>query len=395
MIASFLKNQKNRLRRLGLEVSVIDPKHRQVVSRPPAGAVKGNVLLAYVIDPFLLDESAKVSSAHTHHIESLQMAQVFLDRGYAVDVIHYLNDTFTPRKRYDFFVSARINFSQIARRLNADCVKIAHFDTSHYVFNNAVAFKRVLDLQQRRGVNSNSIRIIEKSAAVENADHAVVLGNDFTMGTYAYAKKPMYALNVPTPNVYPSPQSKDFAAARTRFLWLGSTGLVHKGLDLVLEAFAQTPELELYVCGPLQQEKEFSQQYHKELHQTPNIYAIGWTDVGSTRFQELVNQCSALIYPSCAEGQAGAVVTCTQAGLIPIASYESGMDTRDFGITLTDCSVGNLVQTLRTFADRPADELQGMAVRAWEYARSHHTPDGYKRRYGDIIDTIRQTSGNI
>lgn len=392
MFEGLIKANRNRLRKLGIDLSLIDRNWLKQATRVPTGPVRGSVLLAYVLDPFLLPAHAKVSSAHTHHIESLQMAEVFLDRGYAVDVIHYMNDTFKPRKRYDVFVSARTNFAQIARRVNSDCVKIAHFDTSHYVFNNAAAYERVLDLQRRRGVNSGSIRIIEKNSAIEHADHAVILGNEFTMGTYAYAHKPMYPLNVPTPNVYTSPEQKDFAKARSRFLWLGSTGLVHKGLDLVLEAFAQMPELELYVCGPLDKESEFSRQYQTELRQTKNIHPIGWTDVSSNQFRELANTCSALIYPSCAEGQAGAVVTCTQAGLIPIASYESGMDLHDFGLILNDCSVDNLVETLRRFAARPPEELRTMAMRAWEYARSHHTPEGYKTRYGEIIDAIIKAS---
>ena len=36
--------------------------------------------------------------------------------------------------------------------------------------------------------------------------------------------------------------------------------MVHKGLDLVLEAFAGMPEYHLTVCGPVAKEKDFERE---------------------------------------------------------------------------------------------------------------------------------------
>ena len=75
---------------------------------------------------------------------------------------------------------------------------------------------------------------------------------------------------------YPWPEAKDFEACRTRFLWLGSRGMVFKGLDLVLDAFVQMPEYHLTVCGPVAKEKDFEQVYYQELYHTSNIHTYGW-----------------------------------------------------------------------------------------------------------------------
>ena len=45
--------------------------------------------------------------------------------------------------------------------------------------------------------------------------------------------------------MHPSPEGKDFEVCRPHFMWLGSRGFVHKGLDVVLEAFSEMPELAL------------------------------------------------------------------------------------------------------------------------------------------------------
>jgi len=379
------------LHRFGLNLGTFNTKHIKVVTLKPKVPSKGNVLLAYIVDPFLLKTGENVSQQHTNHFESLQIAHIFLDLGYSVDVIGYENTVFRPSKQYQFFISARTNLALIASRLNADCIKIAHFDTSHFAFNNAASYQRVLELQARRGVTSTSIRVVENNLALEHADYAVILGNEFTLGTYAYGNKPMFALNVPTPNVYPSPEAKDFDSCRKNYLWIGSSGFVHKGLDLVLEAFSQLPDFQLTVCGPLEKfgkTNQFCKQFHKELYETPNIKTVDWVDVSSPLFQDIVNNCLALIYPSSAEGQNGSAITCMQAGLIPIVSYQSGVDVHDYGVMLADCSVSTIKSTIQRTSDLATDKLAEMASTAWRYARTHHSHDAYRKRYREIVQTI-------
>ena len=384
------------INRFGLNLGTFNTENIKVVTLKPNVPSKGNVLLAYIIEPFLLKTGETVSQQHTNHFESLQIAQIFLELGYTVDVIGYENTVFRPAKQYQFFVAARTNLALIAQRLNTDCIKIAHFDTSHFASNNAACYRRVLELQARRGVTSTSIRVIEKNMALEYADYAVILGNDYTLSTYAYGNKPMFALNVPTPNVYPSPETKDFESCRKNYLWIGSSGFIHKGLDLVLEVFSQLPDFQLTVCGPLAKwgkASQFCEQFHTELYETPNIKTLDWVDVGSPLFQDIANDCLALIYPSSAEGQSGSAITCMQAGLIPIVSYQSGVDVHDYGVMLADCSIKTIKSTIQRTSDLARDKLAKMATAAWRQARSHHTKEAYQKRYREIVQTILNEQG--
>ena len=175
------------------------------------------------------------------------------------------------------------------------------------------------------------------------------------------------------------------------YLWISSSGFVHKGLDLVLEAFSQLPDFQLTVCGPLEKfgkTNQFCEQFHKELYETPNIKTVDWVDVSSPLFQDIVNNCLALIYPSSAEGQSGSAITCMQAGLIPIVSYQSGVDVHDYGVMLADCSVSTIKSTIQRTSDLATDKLAEMASTAWRYARTHHTHDAYRKRYREIVQTI-------
>lgn len=364
--------------------------YRQFASLKTTETKLGSVLLAYIVDPFLLPDYGGVSRKHTNQMESVTIAESFLGLGYDVDIIDYRNATFNPQKDYKFFVSARTNFSKISERLSNDCIKIAHLDTAHFLFNNSAAYGRLLAMQDRRGATASSLKVIEKNWAPEFADYLAILGNEFTLDTYRYAKKKMFRLPVPTSLSYPAPTQKDFDSCNKRYLWLGSAGLVHKGLDLTLEAFRRMSDYHLTVCGSVDatSEREFRKIYYKELYETDNIDTVGWIDVGSTKFLEIASRCTGLVYPSCSEGQSGAVVTCMAAGLIPIVSYESGVDIDNFGVMLKDCTVDQITESVMRLSSTAVSELSDKAENAWTFARDHHTLTQYRVEYQQMINSI-------
>jgi len=384
------------MRTIGLEISRYRPDfHNTCISlaATPGTEAKGNVLLSYILAPFLLKPGQAISTTHNNHLESVLIARTFQDLGYAVDVIDFRNDEFVPEKDYVFFVSARTHLESISKKLNKNCITIAHLETAHFLFNNAAAYARALDMQQRRGVTSTSIRIVEHNRAIEYCDYAAVLGGEFCMATYRYAGKPMFRLPVPTMCTYPLNPDKDFEACRNRFLWFGSFGFVHKGLDLTLEAFAQTPHLELTICGRFDREKDFTRIYHTELYETSNIHPEGWVDVAGSQFLDLADQCIAVVFPSCSESESCSVLTCMQAGLIPVVTREAGIDVQDFGILLKDASVGAIQGAVERLAKLPASHLKEMSRKAWEYTRDHHSAEKYTRDYRAMIANIQTSRG--
>jgi hypothetical protein len=93
-----------------------------------------------------------------------------------------------------------------------------------------------------------------------------------------------------------------------------------------------------------------------------NIETIGWVDVASPRFLEITSRCVGIFFPLCSEGQCGGVVTCMHAGLIPVISYESGVDVHDFGMILPDCSVAEIQNAVRRVSALPTSQLEQMAA---------------------------------
>ncbi|MBV9385102.1 MAG: glycosyltransferase [Chroococcidiopsidaceae cyanobacterium CP_BM_ER_R8_30] len=361
----------------------------RVVSLKPEKPAQGNVLLSYRIEPFFFRSGKPLPNDHTWYWECWQIAQTFLDLGYCVDVIQFHNHKFVPKKDYAFFIDIRHRLEQLSPILNKDCIKILHSDTAHILFHNYAEQKRLLALQQRKGITLKPQRFEMPNSAIEYADCMTLLGNEFTINTFKYAKKPIYRVPISSPKVYPWPGEKDFESCRKSFLWFGSGGLVHKGLDLVLDAFAEMPEYYLTICGPVSKEKDFEKAFYKELYETPNIYTFGWINVGSSKFTEITNSCVGMIYPSCSEGGGGCVITCMHAGLIPIVSYESSVDVHDdFGVILKESSIKEIKSSIQKIANLSTSDLKSMARKAWEFARANHTREKFAESYRDTVGEI-------
>ena len=389
---------KNTIKRLIFDTFgiIITERDKRIVSLMSENNSKGVVLLSYVIDPFLTPDSERTSVSHTKYWESLQIANTFLELGFNVDVINYKNLLFSPKKNYDIFVGSRIGFEQIAQRLNTDCIKIAHITVSHWCYNNKAACERLLSVQEKKGVTIYPMKMMETNLAIEYADFVTILGNDVTIDTYKYANKPIFPIRISTPVLFPWTENKKFDECRKNFLWFGSEGLVHKGLDLVLEVFSEMPDYNLTVCGPISKENDFERAYYKELYLTPNIKTIGWVDINSEKFHEIINNSVAFVYPSCAEGQSGGVVTCLHASLIPIVSVQSGVDIgHDFGITLKECTNEEIKKSITYISQLEKNDLERMAKKSWEFARENHTRDVFSYDYKNAIISILKNKNII
>lgn len=354
-----------------------------VVNLTPNGVSRGRVLLSYTTLPFI---SQQAESGHTNRFECQRMAEIYAETGYAVDIVDFDNESFVPKKHYNYCIDIQNKLEKFSAHLNKDCVKIFHITTAHWLWNNTAEYRRLLDIKERRGVALMPRRTLPPSRNIELADVVTILGNDFTAGTYGFSKKTMHRIPISTTHLYPSPENKNFESARNGFVWIGGVGMAHKGLDLVLEAFAEMPEFRLTVFG--KKDIDFAQTYHKELYKTPNIRYIGHTDPGGDDFASAVRNSIALIFPSCSEGSSGGVVTAMHAGLIPLISYESGITVDSFGAVLEKNTIAEIQKEIKSLVSLPPDTLKLRATQAWSYARAHHTRETFSMEYKKFVNKL-------
>ena len=362
--------------------------YNKVIRLKTKKKLKGEVLISYIINPFILKKGENIYVSHSNIWECKQIVNSFLDLGYNVDVINYTNNYFFPKKKYDYFIDIHKNLERLYPFLNKNCKKIFYLTGAHWLFQNSSEYQRLLSLQKRRGVTLVPRRVVEPSFGVELADYIIALGNKFTLDTFSYSKRIIFNLPISSQIVFEFPKNKNFDKCRNNFLWLGNMGMVHKGLDLLLETFSKLKDYNLYICGNISYEKDFEKEYRNELYNMKNIYTIGWINVSSREFIEILDKCVAIIYPSCSEGGGGSVITCMHGGLIPIVSYEASIDIGDFGFMLKECTIFEIERVIKTVSSIDTEELKIRSKKTWDFVNNNHTQEKFSESFYYFLENV-------
>ena len=320
------------------------------------------------------------------------MAQALLDIGFDVDVIDYDDVSFRSDAEYDLAViHGGVNFEALHRNVLGDATLVYFSTGSHWAFHNEAEVGRFAGLRTRRGIDLPLDRYIRQSEQRANtlADGIICLGNQAVRDSYSGFPAVININNAAFPDGFFDRQAKDYAGGRRKFLFFGSAGSVHKGLDLVLEAFAGL-DADVYVCGAI--EPEFRAAFARELS-LRNVHEFGWIQQRTAQFYDLVANCNSTILPSASEGQPGGIIECMHRGLIPIVSGESHVDTLDYGVTLPECSVESIREVVEDMVARPTAWHQAASKRAYEAAVTGFTPKVFEARFREALHTFVDAPG--
>ena len=366
-----------------------------VVHIPTNGKPKGYVLLSYITDPFILTTKEYPTNPHTNYWECLEIARLFSIRGYAIDVIDANNTNFKPHRQYKVVIDIKNNLKILLPMLPGSCKKVMHITSSFGKYQNTQERKRIEELKKRRSVSFVMQRHETESDNPIYADFLEGFGNKTVHNTFSQFNKPIHFIPISVTQKFEFPKQKNFTEARTHFLFFGGGGAILKGLDLVIEAFSTLPNLYLHIIGPASYEKEFSEEYEKELalsniyrYQKPKISKDGIIFVGKKPFIEIANQCASIIYPSASEGTSGAVIQSMHAGIIPIITKETGLSEDSPSIIIENPSVESIVSLAQNISKTDPEVLYKLAYDSWKFVNKHHTKEKFSEAYADLIDNI-------
>ena len=366
--------------------SLLLPKKRQIIRLNPERASQGCVVISYITWPFVEGVDSPKMRGHTNAYEVTVMARVFLDLGFRVEVCDYDDEAYRPPQ--DCRVAIDIHGNLERWELPEGCKKILHATGPHWLMWNHAELSRLIGVRERHGVALTPQRHVKPSRGVEVADEVVVLGNEFTRETFSFAGKPVTRVPISSAYEFAWPEGRDFERAKKKFLWVGSYGMVHKGLDLALDAFMAMSDLELTVCGRPEKEADFFRLYERHLKQTPNIKLHGWLDMATSDFLEIARTHAAVIYPSSAEGGAGSVIHCMHAGMLPICTREASIDLGDFGIHVESATVEAVQKGCRAVAGMSASEVEARARLAYNNVKKEHVRDVFQENYQKFAERV-------
>ncbi len=339
-----------------------------------------------------MDTNSTEFFAHQNKWCAVEIARLLDELGYVVDVVQW--DSEDPKIEYDYDLLIGFGRAEdLAKQLPDRTVKIFLATGSQAEFANKREKERLEEVRSKRGCLLRPTRQSpDRAEYLEYFDAIACLGNQDVAATF----RPYFGKKIHTWNNYGYdhlsgiPTNKNFEEARKNFLYFSGGGQVLIGLDFVLEAFVQLPKLKLFVCGAFVHEKDFVACYRKELYETPNIVSVGWVHVGSPQYFELISKCGATIFPICAGASPGSVTLLMNNGIIPIVSREAGIDTADFGITLSSISADEIKKEVDWVASQPANWHREAAMRVFQAARRDFSQAAFTRRFREILAAIIQ-----
>ena len=343
-------------------------------------------LIYQLTDPHVCPGIVK-SYSHTNLWESVEMVRILNSYGFVVDVIDRAEDNYLPTNSYDLFIGLGAgrsgkHFSKYAQAL-PKAIKILLAAGPEPILSNRLVQEQYDRFNRRHNSNVPAMRLtsgINFSAFLESTDYILAIGEQgqFCSESYKETGKPILTF-LPGTNqdIKFIPEWLE-TRSLNNFLCFAGHGFICKGVDLLVEAFLEMPDLNLFICGP-DSEKEFFNILGDKIKSASNIQYLGFVSVNGPKFSELLGVCAFVIFASSSEGCGTSVATAMRGGLVPILTREVGINIGDFGYLLSG---------------RREDMIK--QIKSKSYIASSSTEDEYRKRvYGTIKDSLKYTQASF
>lgn len=332
------------------------------------------------------------SPRHTQIYECISICEILNKLAYMVDIIDYNNhDDLPTALDYQLVIGFGEPIEKILRKIvKKNFLLIAYRNGSDNVFSDKVSLDRMHNFYLKTGyILSNSV-IVNPEAwrmQIKFADSIIVLGNEVTLQTF----ESHYTGKINTLDLFYNDvhcidlKQKNFAEAGKNFLWFGSRGAVHKGLDLLLEFFSTQPTLHLYIAGLSITESDFC-EYYKDILSLPNIHNLGFVMLDTEAFKTIMYTCAAVVCPSVSEGQNGAVLNVLAAGgLIPIVTPNVGINLGEMAVWIEGYTVEDIAVAINKFLKKTDEECLQQATTLLKVIREKHSLENFKINLKNLI----------
>jgi len=338
-------------------------------------------LLSYIKDVF--ENNNNINQSHTNRLTSYLIAETISNLGYNVDIINWQDSIENEFYEYDFIIGLGPSLEHVLTFRKDKLPKVIWFGTGcNPLFSNRITLQRTTDFYKKATqVLLQSSRYIKEDWPLQHeiADWIILHGSTFAKSTYRdYNIDTIHAPVFINHTV--NREKNDWNSGKANYLWFGNGGLIHKGLDLTIDAFKNLSHLNLHICGNIEQESDFYEYYREDLTNRKNIIYHGFVDTQSEEFKNILKTCAFAVFPSASEGNSPSVITCmANGGLIPIVSKNADVDIKDYGIEIESLDEESIIKAINASQEISTAELENRAERIITDCNLYHSFDYFKK----------------
>ncbi|MBQ5895189.1 MAG: glycosyltransferase [Bacteroidaceae bacterium] len=357
-----------------------------------------HVLMCHLPEAF---DKKELPKYHSNLTECYTIAKCFDKLGYCVDCVSRTK-TGIDYSKYDivFGINGNAFMGAFSTDEKVKPLKIFYPVGGETFFNYRETALRNRDFHDRHGkwmLSSNRYLPGDIRAYYEAnlSDAVICLGNEYVFSHFVNEDKHknkyrwLPAFYFPT---IETPIEKDFAKCRKNILWFGSSGMVHKGLDIAIDFAVEHPEYTLHICGGSRLETDFWNHYTPKIKACDNIHLHGFVDIESAKYAQILSQCGILLNPSVSEGGAVAVLNVLgNDALLPVYSKATGVDLSHCGVCVTNVTYKDFEHAILELESLPTEDFEQKAKSAHILVRENYTIKQYEERmYNHIKEIIER-----
>lgn len=334
-----------------------------------------SVLICYIIHPFF-----KKNRNHPNAIELSLIVNLFNSLGYQITVVDYRRKKIFGN--YDLCFGFGDAFEYVINNnLSKKSILYSTGSPSFYQNSNSIlAYKRFLNRDDSdKYINAAKyLRLTENTWPLQlvKSDAIVTIGNKYIENLFSIYNK-VYTI----PSVFFKTvdykciiENRNYENSKRKFIWFGGKGVLHKGLDLCIEAFKYI-NAELYIVGNIDDEINI---FSGDISNFNNIKYVGFVDVNSESFRDLLLMCSFSILPSCSESMATSVITLAgNGGVIPLITKECGFDFSSDLIEISSLNLNSVKESINHALSLTESQIKNMSYGIARYANDNHTEEKF------------------
>ncbi|WP_341508664.1 hypothetical protein WAX88_09050 [Photobacterium damselae subsp. damselae] len=345
------------------------------------------VLVSYLTDGFNKDH---FENYNTNRIECSYIVNWFVINGYCVDIADCNDIGFKGNVSYDVIFGFGAPFNN--SHLTSTGKKILYCTEAHPNFSFKEESDRCIYFYERHNIKHPLVRsgTYYKSEDYQDKYSYIVLGD--RNSTYLVDQLGIESNKVKT--IYPTGIEplfdlyvKDSDYISRDILWLGSRGLIHKGLDILIESFIYSKvECKLHVCGiTYKQFKSIYKDINLDLH---NVIFYGKVDVRTSKFETILKKCGFISLLSCSEACSTGVTTGMRHALIPIVTKSCDVNVDGLGFYIEGKDIPSIASELSSIINEDNKLLSDMSKRSKIIANDLYSIEHFKNSINMALSSL-------
>jgi len=352
---------------------------------------KKKALLLYSTQPFF----PFCKPHHTNNLEIISIVDSLSDFGFCVDVAFYDSRRRLHYSKYDLIIGFGDSYTRSLGKCKKGSIKIYLSTGSYFLEANKNEIERWRQVYRNKPLFISNDRIeltsnpLNTFRSIFFSDAIFCDGGQWAMETFSFVNRPVFYLGAIAFQRFSFQDfHRNLSESKKNFICMVGKGFVHKGVDLILEAFAHLEDLNLFIIGS--PEKGFLEAFENEFS-LKNVHFLGFLDPNSNSFFEICQKCSFSINASCSEGCSTSVLTTMGAGIVPILSEREGVEADDFGILLDNISADEIEKKVLWSSSLKDEDVFERSKKAWLKVSSSYRKENYAENFRKAISNLLES----